>query len=537
MPYGLQKTEQALARARNRAVLPVLAVALQSASAEVRAAAIRATIRRHDGESHTQLIRLFHKLSDADRAVLRDAHRAMPHHAAGALKSAILHVDAPLVGNACDMILACRDYGLFPTLVTALEKSGGSHSSQISATLLQLSVSLHDAVIQWANGARAGPDPSFDRHHVIAVLERSLKRKVVRHPPALVDAFLMLAPSDNRELLDMMRDARHSCHAQLMSDLSTNSTPAAMERLVALLRDTDAPQPALEAISRRADRPFVDYLLHTLKHPVPLRVLHNMKRLRSVPWLEAGHDMLLEFDGRAQAIAVDLAMASEIDRHALFELLKSILQHGLGEGRRASCQALAMLQLPQANALVVAALDDPDSGVQAAALRQLRARRIPDALQLLVARLESPFGEVRDAARSSLAEFNFVRYRAMFDLLDEHAARTTGALVRQVDHSAHEKLVEMLTSPSPPARLRGIEMAVAMASVNEVREQLIVLARHENAAVRQEAVSALAWATGAGVIEVLDFAVRDTNRSVADAARQSLARLKRSGPSSLPTTE
>jgi hypothetical protein len=530
MPYGLRKTEQALARARNRAVLPVLAVALQSASAEVRAAAIRASLRRHDADSHNQLIRLFHKLTDADRAVLRETHRAMPHHAAPTLKLAVLNGDATQRANACDMILACRDYDLFPTLVAALEKPGCPYANRIAATVLQLSVLLHDAVIAWANGKRSGPDPSFDRHHVLTALERSLKRSANRHAPALVDAFLLLAPSDNRELQEMMRDARHSCHSQLMSDLATTSTPAVMERLVALLRDTDAPQPALEVIGRRTDRPFVDYLLHELKHPVPLRVLHNMKRLRSVGWLEAGREMLLEFDGRAQAIAVDLAMASNIERVALFELLKSILQNGLSEGRRASCQALTALPQSEANELIVAALDDPDAGVQAAALRQLRARRIPDALQLLVARLESSCGEVRDAARSSLAEFNFVRYRAMFDLLDEHAARTTGALVRQVDHSARDKLVEELTSPSPPARMRGIEMAVAMGAVEDVREQVIALSRHENAALRKEAVAALAFATGPGVVDALDFAVRDTNQSVADAARQSLARRKSSGP-------
>jgi HEAT repeat protein len=528
MPYGLQITEQALAKVRNRAVLPVLAVGLQSASADVRAAAIRASIRRHDRESHTQLLRLLPNLADADRVVLREAHQAMPHHAAPALKTAILSGDPALCGHACEMILLCRGYDLFPTLVKALEDQNCPQADQIAATLLQMAIALHDAVISWAKGERSRPDPSFDRHHVIAALESSLKRKAARHAAALVDAFLLLAPSDNRELIEMMRDARHPCHARLVSELSTDTKPAAMERLVALLRDTEAPQAAVEAIGRRADRPFVTYLLHELKHPVPLRVLHNMKRVRAVAWLEGGRDVLLELDGRAQAIAVDLAMASDIDRGVLFDFLKLMLQRGLGEGRRASCLALAGFSEPEANELIVAALQDPNSGVQAAALRQLRPRRIPDALQILVARLDSPHGEVRDAARSSLAEFNFVRYRAMFDLLDEQAARTTGALVRQVDQSALNKLRDELASPSASARVRGIEMAVAMGAAEEVREQLIALTRHENASLRKEAVTALAFSAGAGVHEALDLAARDPNRSVADAARNSLAQLKAS---------
>jgi hypothetical protein len=251
-----------------------------------------------------------------------------------------------------------------------------------------------------------------------------------------------------------------------------------------------------------------------------------MGRLRSVAWFESQRDRLLELDGRAQSVAVDLAMATEIDRTALFELLKLLLERGLSEGRRASCQALSGFNGPEANELILAALNDPSASVQAAALRQLRSRRIPDALQILVARLESAHAEIREAARSSLAEFNFVRYRAMFDLLDEHAARTTGALVRQVDPSAGNKLLEELTSPSISTRLRGIEMAVAMGATEDVREQLIALARHENASVRKEAVAALAFSTGPGVPEALDLAIGDTNRSVADTARQSLARQK-----------
>ena len=76
-----------------------------------------------------------------------------------------------------------------------------------------------------------------------------------------------------------------------------------------------------------------------------------------------------------------------------------------------------------ADELVLAVLEDPDAGVQAAAVRQLRVRRLPEPHNALFGSLDSRSVEVRDAARSSLAEFNFVRYRTMFDLLDEESAR------------------------------------------------------------------------------------------------------------------
>jgi HEAT repeat protein len=185
---------------------------------------------------------------------------------------------------------------------------------------------------------------------------------------------------------------------------------------------------------------------------------------------------------------------------------------------------LAEFNDSQANGLISATLDDPDSSVQAAAVRQLRTRSLPDALKRLVKFLDSPSVEVRDAARSSLAEFNFVRYRAMFDLLDDEAARTTGVLVHKVDRLAAQKLAEELNSPSITTRLRGIEMAVAMAATDDVQPQLIDLAQHENLTVRQESIAALAYATRPESLSVLETASRDPNGSVAEAARQSLAR-------------
>jgi HEAT repeat protein len=324
-------------------------------------------------------------------------------------------------------------------------------------------------------------------------------------------------------LLQILREPTHPCHVQMMRTLATSNLSTILERLVAMLRDSEAPLAVLEAIARRTDAPFVSLLLRDLRLPVPLRVLHNMKRLQSVAWLESHCHMLLDLDGRAQATAVSLAMASDIPRSTVLELLALVLRSGLAEGRRTSCQALAKFDGPEADELVCNALNDPDGAVQAAAVRQLRQRRLPNALPLLVARLDSPSIEVRDAARSSLAEFNFVRYRAMFDLLNEHAVRSTGALVRQVDKSAGEKLAADLMAPSVSIRRRAIEMAVAMESTQDVRAQLIELSRHENVALRMEAIAALALATGPDVVEALERAARDSNRSVAEAARQSLA--------------
>ncbi len=526
MSQGLQRTEQALARARNRAVLPVLALGLASHSAEIRSSAIRATLRRTDIESHTQLIRLFHCLTDADRRTLCETHHSMPHHAAAALKLALQEGDVLACRNACDFILLCDDYDLFPTLVRVCEKPGHQHAGRTAATMLQMAGALHEALLIWLQGKRTGRDPSFARHQALITLEQSLKRRVRRHRTEIIEAFLLLAPTDSLALASMTGDTSHPCHDQLVLSLSTNVSRGGMERFVALLRDTDAPMPVLLAIGRRTDAAFIEFLLHALKQPLSLRVRRNMQKLRSVVWLENHPEKLLDFDGRSQAMAVELCMASGIGRSAQFALLQAILQGGLPEGRRAAAHALSAFRTQDANELISHAVRDTDSGVKAAALRQLRQKRLPDALPTLVSNLTAASAEVRDAARSSLAEFNFVRYRAMFDILDEQTVRNTGVLVRQVDPKARDLLMEDLNSPSASVRIRAIEMAVAMEAIDDVREPLISLVAHENASVSIEAIVALIDAEGDDVVAALERASAHSNRSITEAALASLSQIR-----------
>ncbi len=530
LPTGLNATCQVLSNTRNRAVVPVVVAGIRSSSPEVRAAVIRAAVRRHDPATHTELVSHFAELDAADQTVLCETHRGMTHHAAPVLRKAVLEGDATLCFGACEIIQAAGDFEMFPTLLKAAENKKHKHPADVLATIAGLTDRLFQDLAQWAGGAREGVhDPSFTRRHVLVALEQSLSRFAQHNRTEILDAFLLLAPADNAMFLKILHDTHHPCHAAMVAALSTSEDSGIMDRLVELLRDTEAPTAALEVVAQRDDQQFLNLLLHELKHPAPLRVLHNMKRLRRVTWLEAHRERLLDFDGRAQAVAVDLAVASDINGEALFDLLALVLRGGLAEGRRASCQALARFADPRADELVLAAIDDPDAGVQAVALRQLRSRRLPDALKLLVSRLDAPSVEVREAARSSLAEFNFVRYRSMFDLLDEEAARTTGRLVHKVDPLACQKLAEDLASPSLTIRLRAIEMAVALAATDDVQPQLIELARHENVAVRKEAVLALGHCQQAGSAQVLDAASRDANGSVADAARASIAQLQRTG--------
>jgi HEAT repeat protein len=526
---GLKKTGEVLSATRNRAVLPTLAAALASSCAEVRADVIRAIVRRHDIDSHRILLQHFDQLHENERSILRRAHRAMPHHMTRALKAAVLGGDAKLCKQACDLIALSRDFDMFPVLVEAAESRTQPAAADATTALLQLATVLDTELAAWSgehvSGKHHGRDPSFVRRHMLAALERSLANYSRHECRELIDAFLLLAPSENTLLHKILADPWHPCHKPVAATLTESTTHGTVVRLVRLLRDTDAPDSVLQAIASRTDPEFIHALFAELKPPMPLRVVHNMKRLGTVTWLEDHAPLLLELSGRDQATAIELAAASSISSDALFGLIELMMEKGLTEARRASCRALAKFDGPEAIKLVVRALDDPDVGVRAAAIRQLRPRGVPDALKTLVSMLDNRSMEIRDAVRNSLSEFNFARYRSMFDLLDESEARTTGVLVRKVDAAARTGLIEELTSASVTTRLRGIEMAVAMEAAQDVCEHLVELARNENASLRLEAIAALGGCMGGKAENAIRIALDDPHPSVRDAALEALARM------------
>lgn len=525
MKTGLQATCQVLATTRNRAVLPLLQAGMRAKNAEVRADVLRAAVHRRDHDTKLQLINAFGKLTASDQQVVCDAHRQIPQNAAVALQNAVLGGDENQCANALEIILGSSDFNQFSTLITAAEKRHHRQLSAVLATFVALVDELFEAVARWSAGDNhEGHDPAFVRYQLLAALEKSLTRFDEHQRKEFLDAFMLFAPANHPTVGKILRDQRHACHDPLVASLKQSDDSGIMQRLVDMLRETDAPDAALKIISQRTDQHFVNILLHEVRHPVPLRVLHNMQRMKHVAWLESHRELLLEVDGRAQAVAVELAAASRIDRGALFALLAFLLRNGLAEGRRASCQALRQFNDEQANGLILSAINDPDPAVKAAAIPQLRSRHLRDAANRLVEFLDSPALEVREAARGALAEFNYVRFRSMFDLLDEGAARATGRIVAKVDQSATQKLSDDLNSPALATRLRALEMAVAMALAEEVEPQLIELARHENMSVRKEAILALGHCSQPEVDSVLAQAIHDEVAGIAEAARASLVR-------------
>jgi HEAT repeat protein len=202
-----------------------------------------------------------------------------------------------------------------------------------------------------------------------------------------------------------------------------------------------------------------------------------------------------------------------------------LLRAGKRGGRRAAAAALMRFNGADANAAAQRALTDEDDQVQAAIVKQLRQRGIPGALNRVIDLLDSPRPAVCEAARQSLSEFDFDRYLAAYDLLDEEIRRSTGLLVRKINPNALDSLRNELGAKARTRRLRALGVAVAMGVIVEIRDTIIDLLSDEDHLVRAEAARALGHCPHPAARAALREAIHDRSVPVQEAVMQSLERL------------
>lgn len=509
-----------LAHTRNQAAVPVLASALASTRLEIRLGAIHGLVVRRNPEGHSQILARFPTFYDEELAELQTSVIRSQHKMLATLRDVLLSDDQRLCDTACRVILMGRVYQMIPTLVDVAEDPHHRHSQQALATLVQLASLLHQE--SFARGEEKTCEPGIIRRQIMPALELSLTKFSEHRRLEVIDAFLLVVPPNNETLMKILRERSHPCHRPVLDSLGTSALVPILDLLTRLLHDAEIPVAALKTIGDRLDRKFLDYLLHNVGWPVSLRVLDNFRKLNKVRWLEDQRDVLLELDGRAQRVAIEVAKSGCVARQTYWSLLKFLLQQGEPEGRRAACESLADFRDRQTDQLIAHTLNDHDPRVQAAAARQLRERGFHDAMERLVLLLDHRAPEVRDAARSSLAEFNYSRYRSIYDSIDDESRQKIGRLVGKVDPTAVSRLSEDLASPALSTKMRALDMVQAMQAADEVFDRLAQLVSDPDVGVRAEAVAALGFCQREDAIPLLYEVERDVSLSVREAAHRSI---------------
>jgi HEAT repeat protein len=140
----------------------------------------------------------------------------------------------------------------------------------------------------------------------------------------------------------------------------------------------------------------------------------------------------------------------------------------------------------------------------------------------LIEALDDAQEVIRAAARECLAEFNFTRYLAAFDAMEEDVRRSTGQLVTKVEPHAPRLLIEELQSPTRSRRLRAAAVAEAMQLVPSVEDELHKLLADEDHMIRAASASALAQSRTERTRQMLREALLDNSVAVHNAAEHAL---------------
>ncbi|HZZ71214.1 MAG TPA: HEAT repeat domain-containing protein [Pirellulales bacterium] len=517
MSSGLATTLRVLTKTKNEAVSAVLVPSLDCADAGVQEGALLAILQRYNVAGQREIVRRLHTINDRWRKILADNYGRMT----AVLRDAVLSSEHQLCVNGCQAALWFREYDLMPALINAAEDEAHPNRNLAAATLLQLAELLYEELAQ-PRDSRRRRDPSLVREHVISALEKSVQRFSKHRRIEVLEAFLLLVNRDNCALKQILQEPHHPAFVPLIDMLAHSKRGGVMRLLLSFLDDPRAPSVGLNALAKRTDPKFIDYLLKKVGYEPSATASQNIKRLETISWLHADQRFVTTLDDASQHAAVQLAVRSGMNRQEVYQLLERLLNEGKVGGRRAAAQALAQFNGAQANGLALRTLQDKDPFVQAQIAVQLRPRGIPGALSKLVEMMSSPHEPVKQAARQSLDEFTFKKLLLTFDLLDDDNRRQTGELVAQVDPLAAEQLKIELTTASRTRRLRGLAMANAMQIADQVEECVLDLLSDDDYVIRAEAAKALSGSNSLAVYAALREMLADRSFVVQEAAEESL---------------
>lgn len=522
---GLALTFQTLARTENEAATSVLLAALDSPQDAVREGALRTLLKRHSLEGHQQLLRRLHALDPKWRDILHEYRGTMSH----ALRDALVSSDTQSCANSCQAILWFHEYDLMPALINVLENDANANASLAAETALKLAELFYEDLAGTRN-FRPRQDPRTLRGHLVSALEASVMRYARHRRSEPIEAFLMLCERDNAALKQLLFDPLHASYRPVIETLTHGLRPGVLRLLLSFIDDPQAPSAVLTAVAHRRDPPFVKALLRKVGGEPSATAKRNLARIEHFAWLGPNETLINELDDAAQHSAVELVMASGMNRLEAFDIIAHLVTVGTVGGRRAAAAALAQFHGSEANNVALKALADDDPQVQSAVLSQLRERGIPGAVSLLVELADSSEPSVREAARKSLSEFSFARYLAAFDMLEEQVRRSTGTLVRRVDPDAVPQLIEEMQALSRRRRIRALQVAEAMQVVKQLEPSVIERLDDEDHLVRLEAARALAQCDSAMACLALRRAEQDTSVTVRESASESLEKLYRRRP-------
>lgn len=525
MNNGLNATFDFLTKTENKKAVEVLTAGMDCSHKPSRTRSVQAILKRREADGHVEVFRRLSKLDEKCHSYIKERAKRMVNVVSETLEQG----DHKAAVEACDAILEFRLYDVLPGLMATAEKPDCAESDLAAQTTLKLA-ELFYGELSGADDQPKRKDIENVRRQMTSTLEDAARRYLKHKRLEIVEAFLLVTKSSNVTLRNLLRSPEEAAHAAVVEVLGKSRHGGVIRLLLGFLEDPQMPRRIMRVMCERTDSKFVTNLLQRAC-PGQSRAktyIETLKRFDDIAWAEPEYELLGELDGENQGNAVELLMASSLDRERVLDIIEYVLAVGKPLGRRTAARALADFPGPRADALALKSRGDRDAEVRANILKQLRPRKIPGAMTLLMRMVDKAPEAVRAALSEALPEFSFRQFMMNFDAMPDEIQPLSGRLVRQIDLDAGKQLQAELGLLSPVRRRRAVKVAAAMGLVRELEEFIVPLMSDSDHMLRVAAAQTLADCETETSWESLRDALFDRSVMVQEAAEQSLLRISQS---------
>lgn len=523
MSAGIEKTLRLLAESKNKTAAQLLEAALESSDETVRQHAKRELASLRGGKSLAGLIRRFDPENKELVGVLEESRDKTVQ----TLRSSLLGSDAELARKALKVVLTQRYFELIPVLLTIFmdqsDRLGddGALAETIATFVEEFAAALDSRKHRRFLYGKVLPE-------ILKTVSKGLAEFHRNDPTLILRIFLTLYAytSDEQRNPGALLQNPSSPAYLAMYHLLLKAEEQYVCRFVFYCLDNELPPPlAVTVFSKRQDVDFLGYFFERFDKPASKEFRDNLERIRHVDWLDDRLPSLLaDLDDERQPGLVKLVPCLGLSSEQKRAVLETILRDGKPTGRREALGALARYHDERMERTIWNAAEDPDPGVQIAALTLLRDRNSPAATTRIIQFADSPHEAVREAVHELLPQFRLTRYLETFDQMNEEQRRRTFNLIKTIDTNIVDELANMLMLGEPLMKAKALLCVEYGDLVGPLEDSLCgVLAKGEMPSLRGKAAELLAGGrrelSRSALVQALH---RDTSPEVCEAAKSSL---------------
>ncbi|UCG34106.1 MAG: HEAT repeat domain-containing protein [Phycisphaerales bacterium] len=509
----------------NLAVEDAVLAALPEVSPQAAGALIDVILQRSAERGLAGLVRLYHRLPEAQQRRLWDVTARL----SSALRAAMAEPGSQQRLNAISLIREGRDLRDAYLLATALCDSAANVSTGAADALMCLvsawiaeqgvlsetEMTGAGASSQAVSAAPTAPPESY----LLEAVRLALGAYHIHREDRVIAAALYLAGHSQFSFDTLFGDPPSRVKRAVLDVFRSKAEPAFVGFAYRALMSESWRRPVARAIGQRAQPVFIAGLIrevHWLRHP---GVRQGLRSIRWLAWLRNGAAALLSLPDELIESGVQFLLNLGLPVAAKADLLRELVLTGRPAAQKPALQSIIEERYDTTGRLLrmVAGWGDPVlSPLAQKALPLHQDFALPGTLSL----------NRRPGPASAAGEpGGFDSFWRQYDQLPAPRRRQLGAEASQLEPHFNESLRFRCRSAKPAERLRAISVARCLGLESHLSAEILGLSRDKDRVVRSAALGALGGAPGPLNRRLLMEALQDHDARVRANAVEALDRL------------